>query len=321
MLHLPASAVRLTTLASLVVLAVFPACDGPKLVGSTPPPPAVNLNCPAATSSPSMPRALIGPDVDVRVFCAQSTSAAIASIEELGPGLTQWSFTVTGDPAFQPGQVQSANTMPRGQSPDASTPGGPFTACQSNSPEIAFVTFTPPQTATPGATFDAIATVHAEDGSFPDGTVKLHGEVGAPVVTLDPLDSPFAMGNETSVDVGPLVQGFGRLTFDLTFRPQNGAAVNVRADSDGSPFFSILPAQNSSSSVQIWTVTFLEDYPGDYAAKVVWTGSPGNSLTLTTACDWTTTMMLHARVVADGGSDANTANVSDGGADRAPDAP
>jgi hypothetical protein len=197
-----------------------------------------------------------------------------------------------------------------------------FETCQANSPQVAFVQFIPPIDAVPGSTFDAIATVHADDGSFADGTVRLHGEVVAPVVTLDKFVSPSITVNETSIDFGALTQGFGQLTVDPTFRIKNGAGVVILPDSFGGPFFSLTAAaQNQGSSVQTWAVTFLVDSPGDYSDSVVWTATPNGSSPLLTACNWTTTMMLHARVVGDGGADADSADAIDGGVDQPQDGP
>jgi hypothetical protein len=308
MIRPPAATGTSTTLAGFVALAIFPAfgCSA----GPPTAPPTGSHIC-GATSSPSMPRALIGPDVDVHTFCAGTAQAPIASVDELGAGVTRWSITVKGAAAFTPDPKGSA-----------------FVTCEATGPQVAFAQFSPPRDALPGAIFDAIATVHADDGSFADGTVKLHGEVVAPVVTVD----------KTTVDFGNVGPG-DKVTIPLHFTEDNGATT-VRPDSKPDagttrvfPSYAYGPFVITLGGVRpsIWNVTFMTDVPGDYSATVGWrAGPPGapcqgagdaSCLATPSPCDWTTTITLHARVVVDGGADADTADASDGGADLAPDAP
>jgi hypothetical protein len=256
--------------------------------------------------------------------------APVASVDELGAGATTWSVTVKGDPAFRAGTLQE----PLG------TNTASFVACSADSPQVGLVECTPPAGAMPGVTFDAIATVHADDGSFADGTVKLHAEVTAPVLTVD----------KTNVDFGDVAPG-ENATIPLRFTADdvNGDRVDLVLDPppkakglvDGvasyfyGPFV-ITPgdAQGSDSfmlDIPVWNVTFMADVPGEYSATVGWLGRPSPGACTNpvrcpgaldpTPCDWTTTITLHARVVGDGGTDADIADASDGGADGAPDAP
>ena len=314
MSRLPATS---TTLAGLVALATFPACSGFHHQN----PPRAGFNSCQGISSPSMPRPLIGPDVNVRVVCGGTTIAPIASLDELGKGATNWSFTVAGDPAFRPSTSQALLDN-----------ASQFVVCEADSPQVAFVECVPPPDALPGATFDAIATVHADDGSFADGTVKLHGVIAAPVIIVD----------KKNVDFGDVAPGDDP-TIPLHFMPENGALVNLFLDQPpaaadmiaGVPSYSYGPfvvtpgmivASKTFGSVPfVWNVTFKTDVPGDYSATVGWRATPVPAACQPDAscdgptdpsCDWTTTLTLHARVVDDGGADA-----SDGGAGPAPDAP
>jgi hypothetical protein len=273
-----------------------------------------------------MPRALIGPDVDVRVLCTATAQVPIASVDVPGAGVARWSFKVKGDPAFglpQSPQQMSLNT---------------FVTCQADSPQVALVNFNPPIGALPGSTFDAIATVHADDGSFADGTVKLHGEVAAAVLTVD----------KTSVDFGDVAPG-AMPVIPLHFTAEKGDSVNLFLDPPPAasgprsvvasysygPFviMPLAPAREGSGPFN-WKVTFMTDVPGDYSATVGWSATPITAACPPGAdcpvrpvppddppCDWTTTIMLHARVVGDGGADTDIAEASDGGTDLAPDVP
>jgi hypothetical protein len=320
---LRAPAAKSTTLAALV-LAFIPACragDGGGVPSQTPSPPAAFGVCSGATSSPSMPRVLLGPDVDVRVFCGGTIQAPCASVEELGAGVTRWSLIVTGDAAFAPGPVQSLNPMGigAGQGPLANT----FAVCQASSPEVAMVDFSPPADALPGSTFDSIATVHSEDGSFADGIVKLHGEVTAPVVTVD----------KTSVDFGNVAAGDGLSMMPLDFS-LDGSQVTLVPDAYVIPPFYVTTndptVQPGNSSV--WNVVLQVfgqgDYPatvpGEYSATFGWRAVPSFLPNTTTGpCVWSTKVAVHARVVADGGTDvdAQTNDASDGGPGPASDGP
>jgi hypothetical protein len=257
-----------------------------------------------------MPRALIGPDVDVRVLCDSGGSVPIASVDELGAGVTKWSFTVNGDAAFGHPTVET------------------FVTCEANSPQVAFVNFSPPMDALPGATFDAIAAVHADDGSFADGTVKLHGEVTAPVLTVDKARVDF--GNVAPGDNPTIPLHFTREYGVVNPFPQSPDATSMSGGVVSYSYgpFDITPMKEPGSSFVlplVWNVTFTPDVPSDYSATVGWratpSGGPGVIPGVPTACNWTTTISLHARVVGDGGADADTADPSDGPTVLALDAP
>jgi hypothetical protein len=241
--------------------------------------------CPPA-SGRSMPRALIGPDATFHITCGGRASSPIASVDEEGPGVTSWSISLTGDPSFTP------------ESPALQT-------CLGNSPQVAFVAFYPPVSAVPGDTFDGVATVHADDGSFADGTVALHGEVVSPMVTV----------STTTIDFGDVAPGDapGRL---LEFRALEGGHVSINHESlAGSPF-SVMNTEFSVATtvpdVTRWRVAFQSSVPGDYTASVVWRGVPlGRANPAPEACVWATAVTMHARVLADAG--ASDGGSSDGG--------
>jgi hypothetical protein len=308
--RLPAAAAPSMMVVGLVAFAIFPACGGgAAILQPTSPPSVVNATCPGATSMPPVTHAFIGPDVVARAFCAGIVQVPIASIDELGTGVTTWSFAVTGDAAFSPGPVQvaSANTK---VSPIVSPSSGTFATCQTNSPEVAFVDFAPPAAALPGSTFDAIATVHSEDGSFADGTVKLHGEIVAPDVSV----------SETNVDFGDVAPGDALLSVALDFGFEGGSLALV-PDSYSNPPFSFMPL-GSDSNTSFWDVILQTSAPGDFSATVGWRAVPSSLPTTTTGpCVWMAAISLHARVGGDGSADADTADATDGGADLGLDAP
>jgi hypothetical protein len=252
----------------------------------------VSLACPSP-SGPPMPRALIGPDLSLRVLCNGQTSGPIASVDEQGPGVTSWSISVTGDPAFAPGARS-------------------FQTCRGDSPQVAFVGFTPPPNAVPGDSFDAVATVHAEDGSFADGTVNLHGEVAAANVAA----------STTAIDFGDVAPGDVPAR-ELDFTVLDGGAVQILHDVlSGSPFVftEVSPPRTGSRIASNWRVTFQSRVPDDYTTSVGWRGLPveRTGLAAAAACVWTTTVTLHARVLADGGASdggdaADVGDTGDGG--------
>ena len=259
--------------------------------------------CPSA-SGRSMPRAFIGPDATFRVTCGGRTSSPIASVDEQGTGLTSWSISVKGDPAFTP------------ETPTLET-------CLQNSPQVAFVAFYPPLDAVPGDSFDAVATVHADDGSFANGTVRLHGDVVSTKVAV----------SATAIDFGDVAPGDSQAR-PLDFTVLEGAHATISPEVlTGSPFSVTLAKPVIASSRDIpmttsWRVAFQSSIAGDYTASVVWRGLPqGRALPPPEACVWTTTVTLHARVLADAGAGDADAGALDGDAgegdhiDDGPDAP
>jgi hypothetical protein len=247
-----------------------------------------SMACPSV-SGPSMPRALIGPDASFRITCGGRASSPIASVDEQGHGITAWSISVKGDPAFTP------------ETPTLQT-------CLQNSPGVAFVAFYPPMDAVPGDTFDGVATVHADDGSFADGTVALHGEVVSAKVAVSTTAIDFG-------DVGP--SDFpGR---SLDFRVLEGGHVSIMHDALAESPFSLTfvnpsgPVSMNIPDVTSWRVAFQSNVAGDYTAAVVWHGVPlGRANPAPEACLWTTTVTLHARVLADAGA-GDGGEAGDGG--------
>jgi hypothetical protein len=221
---------------------------------------------------------------------------SIASVDELGAGVTKWSYTVTGDAAFGPSAGQT------------------FQTSQANSPEVAFVEFIPPTDALPGSTFDAIATLHADDGSFADGTVKLHGEIGAAVVTVDKM----------SIDFGDVAVG-GLPSIPLHFAVEPGEQVGLVPQGLVPAPFLISPQGAQFSPPFVWNVSLMATAAGDYSTTLKW-GAVSNQAT---SCGWTNSITVHGRVVDDGGAGTpngsdggtDTADASDGGNDLAPDGP
>jgi hypothetical protein len=246
------------------------------------------LGCPASPGPP-MSRAFIGPDVSLTVLCGGKARAAIASVDEAGDGETRWSASLGGDHAF-------------------SLERSSFVSCQGTGPQVAFVSYAPPATATPGTTFAAVVTVHAEDGSFPDGAVALHGEVAAPRLSASRAD----------VDFGDLAPG-DMAAYALDFTVEDGSTVDVVRDPFmESPFYLTLlnpdAGQTAAPPISHWRVAFQSRVPGAYAASVAFHAQLSGTFSLPPPCLWTQTVTMHARVLGDGGtSDGGDGGTSDGG--------
>lgn len=221
-------------------------------------------------SGPSMPAVHIGPDATIRVGCGGLGTAAVASVDERGAGVTSWSASVQGSPPDHFTLIESR-----------------FVTCQVNGPSVASVRFQAPVGSLPGDNYEGLVTVHADDGSFADGTVQVHGVVVAPSVTVD----------KTTIDFGDLAPG-ASATQRLTFMPDVATGINPSKHVD--PPFSLLVAQ-SSTRLTALLITFSSPVPGDFSASVEFTTSVVASLPA--ACKWTTTIALHAHVVGDAGTD------------------
>jgi hypothetical protein len=172
---------------------------------------------------------------------------------------------LAGDAAFGPDSVEG----PTGPRPGPNT----FVTCQAISPEVAFVEFLSPRNALPGSTFDAIATVHADDGSFADGTVKLHGEVIKPVLAVDKRRVDF--GNVAPEDNPTIPLQFTRVDVNaLSLLPVAEAGSSGAPGSYAYPPFVISGPTLAGSDAEDWNVTLETNVPGDYSATVDWRAMP-----------------------------------------------
>jgi hypothetical protein len=245
----------------------------------------------ATTSTHRMARALIGPDVNIGAVCGGITVAPIASVDVEGSDSTMWSVAVEGDDAFSLTQTT-------------------FVTCGASSPAVASVTFTPPPTALPGDTFDAVVTVSSNDGSFAPGAVKVHGVVAAPDFTLTPSDLDFGqVAPDQSASRGVTV-------IDDSVGP--ATIVPLAIEGGGAAFGFPMVMRRSARR---WTaqVRFAANTPGTYSAT--WTWQAGASAPA--GCLTKKTVTLHATVVgAYGGADDGGASDADdaSGADDASDA-
>jgi hypothetical protein len=241
-------------------------------------------------SSPAV-RAFIGPDVDLLVPCgANLVESPIASVDVVG-GCVSWAVSWQGDPSLTAVVPHSA----MGAGSDS------LVTCDRTSPTVVSASFTAPLTAVPGDAFDGVVTVHAEDGSFADGTVKVHVLIVIPRITLD----------RTAIDFGDVPLG---ATKELSFRfaIDSSAPVLILPDEYvKGPF-------NVNIGGPLVQVTFEGATPGDYASSFTWTAPalPGGG-SLPAACVWTTTTPVNAHVLGlDGGGassdiDAPTADSVD----------
>ncbi|HVU51211.1 MAG TPA: hypothetical protein VHL80_11020 [Polyangia bacterium] len=236
-------------------------------------------------SEGGMPLANLGPDLTLRALCGTGSRGAIASVNQPGAGVTRWSVSLDGDAQFV-------------------LEGSAFVTCEATGPTIANVDLQPAPGAVPGDTYEAVATITAEDDAFPTTEVALHGEVVAPNVTAP-----------SSVDFGDVPAGTSQrrtLRFDnaspspVALLPSSGQLAPFTLI-DG-----IVTSPSPTPNVSEWTVSLDGAAPGDYTAAVLWTATPSPVLTFPAGCLWTQTITLHAHVVAvaDAGPDASR----DGGA-------
>jgi hypothetical protein len=248
-------------------------------------------NClPAVTP---MPRANIGPDVDLRVVCGETASAAVASVDEMSAGGTIWTVSLAGDPQFG---------APRNQ----------FVTCQVDGPTVAFVSFEAPPSALPGDAFSTVVTIHAEHGEFPDGTVHVRAEiVPASATTATP-----------TIDFGDVPVSMRALR-DLSFLLTDASNLQMNP-AVGAPF-DVAPATGmriASRTIRPWQAAFTSYVPGDYTGMATWTVIPATMQTPTSAaCTSQVTVTLHARAVAaDASADAGDGTPDDGGPPASADA-
>jgi hypothetical protein len=248
--------------AAVLALAALAAC------GSVAAVPGADPTTDCRASHMPMPRANIGPDVTLRVICGSTATAAVASVDQTGPGTTAWSTSIEGDQAYT--LVQSV-----------------FFTCAAGGPSVAIVELTVPPDAVPGDTFDAVVDVHADDGSFSPAKVNVHAVVTVPVFTLEP----------TALDFGDVsrMQSYTRL---VTVADDDPVDVNIVPNVDRPNFFfSVIPSVTPHQKRVMWQVHFEAYDLGDDSATATWTAGPSYP----PGCATVKTMPLHARVVPDAG--------------------
>jgi hypothetical protein len=223
-----------------------------------------------------MPLAHLGPDARVVSLCGTNARVAVASVNELGSGMTQWSLSLAGDVAFS--LEQSV-----------------FQTCQATGASVAFVTFKPPLGAIPGDAFSTVATIRADRDAFPAGMVAVHAQVVAPSVSAE----------RTTVDFGDVQPG-GMFFQTLRLRNEGGQPLAFYPSFSEQDPFAIMPSSRSPS-VSEWQIAFGPAAAGDYFTTVDFTATPMVGVSLPAGCVWKQTITLQARAVdgADGGADAS----------------
>jgi hypothetical protein len=232
-----------------------------------------------------MPLANIGPDVDLKVLCGGNVSAPVASVSELGAGITRWSVSVAGDPGFS---IDQANP----------------TTCLLGGVTIAQVTFQAPVDAVPGDSFDAVVTVRADNDAFAPGTVKVHADVVAVDVTVD----------QTSVDFGEVLAGIGA-NKAVTFQNHSSGPVLIQPPPADGPFLYGAPVPLAPGQSLAFSFIATATVPGDYSSTGTWTAMAvglGDAGTIPQGCTRTFDVAVHARIVYS--PDAPDAGAGDGGA-------
>jgi hypothetical protein len=254
-----------------------------------PPQPILLMGCQAL---PGLPHAFIGPDVRLRIFCGGEVSIPIASVDEQGPGTTLFSVTLDGDPAF-------------------TEPMTSFRACGSD-PQVATIVLTPPADAVPGDVYETVATVRAQSGEFPPGTVKVHAEVVAPELEVDPGSIDFG-----DVPWGAVVSRSLRL---VNTSASGDVLISVPGAADVYPL-NVIAQLPPAPKIFPFVVEVAAAPAGRYAFASQWKATPFSQLpSLPEACIWKKTITLSANIlppadIADAGADAG-----DGGADAGADA-
>lgn len=270
----PTLAVTLFALAAFVGCGASPAAgvDG----GAT-----GSLPC----TGPPMPTVHIGPDLAIQAFCGTSTEAAVASVDERGHGVTKFSLSVAGDPEF-------------------SVKEEVVTVCQANGPTVASVQFAPTLDKRPGQTFDAIVTVRADDGSFPDGQVRVHAEIVVPSVVV----------SAKTIDFGEVPLGATAMHTLSLIAPSPSVSLTLGnfVNSDFAIDWTPTVAMKANPDLQIWTVSFTASTPGDHVREITWNAGPIVTGDIP-ECNATGTVTVRAHVHApDGGAGDEAA---DGGVD------
>jgi hypothetical protein len=232
------------------------------------------------------PKALanIGPDLTLRATCGSTTKGAVASISETAGGFLSWTAAITGAPAFALEKTT-------------------FLSCETIETPVAFVDFKAPTSAEPGDAFDAVVTISAADGSFPSGTVKVHGEVTRAVASVD----------HPTVDFGE-VEILSLLSTTLVFHNESTVSVSVAPPASAPPFLYehapvLIASQRSAESV----VTFEPTAEGDASAVATFTVTPYSGDMGPATCNSTITVSLHARVVASLDAGAGASSDADAG--------
>jgi hypothetical protein len=218
-----------------------------------------------------MPQVHVGPDVDLRVVCDGTAQAPVASVDEMSTGSTVWTVSVAGDAQF-------------------SVPETELVSCQFKGPAVAFVSFQAPQSALPGDSFSTVATIHAEHGEFPDGTVHVRAEiVPASATTATP-----------TIDFGDVPTGRIAHAPDLVIVLADGT--NLTVDEAPALPFALMPEGPSkvgARNIRAWQATFAVNEPGDYTTTASWTAAPaGTPMTPPDACTTRLMVTMHARAVA-----------------------
>jgi hypothetical protein len=271
--------------AGLFVLVATAACragSGGGLTVSTPPA--------ACGTAHDAPIANIGPEITVHAPCGGRAVGAIASVDEPGAGVVQWLATISGDPAISldPGTEMT------------------FESSHMTGPVVAFVVFSPPLDSKPGDSFDAVVTVNDACGDFPEGSVKVHAEVGLPVVMVAPVAIDFG-----DVPVGSTArQG-------LLFRNEDTNMVSVGVSVATPPFqydlplaTALDPGMSATSFVSVSPSTL-----GDFSTVSVWEistfvigGLPDGGWPA--GCAGMVSLPVHVHVVpADAGADGGDGSV------------
>jgi hypothetical protein len=260
----------------------------PDNFGRTPP----TMGCPSSRATQVSGH--IGPDVSVRALCGLQTvtTVPLATVDVEGDGSTSWSVSLAGNRAF-------------------GLPTTHFLTCQTSSPTLATTELAPSFTASPGAVFDAIATVSSDDGSFPTGQVSVHLETVAPQFTITPAAIDFG-DVLPDQEVSAVVVATSEFT-EAVVRPTSTLTI-------GAFHYRMTSTRDGRTDAQ---VTFSWHDPGDYTDTWSWTAMPApDGGAPIDACTTTKAVSLHARVISpDASASDGGADTPDGGADSFDSAP
>ena len=133
-------------------------------------------------------------------------------------------------------------------------------------------------------------TLHADDGSFPDGTVNVRGEIVTPMVHAE----------KTTIDFGDVLPG-AVAQQPLVFFAVNDLGSSIyQSDYVGGPFsLQLLPFSPDQQNVSSWVATFSSSVPGEHSASIPL--STAHVPPSPAGCEWGTTISLHAHVLGDAG--------------------